>query len=120
MKRCYTVAAMSPEETNTTLWQIVFETGHGSGETGIANGEATAAERWFFRGLGGSGHRQLQRAKRIEPDLFLPDPRPDALQNAETEGDAYSIGPCYLKLKEKFGIKPVRVHNRKTAMRAMV
>ncbi|XP_065453500.1 uncharacterized protein LOC135983858 [Chrysemys picta bellii] len=51
---------------------------------------------------------------------FGPDPEPDAQQNAETAADAYSIGLYYLKLREKFGIKPVRVHNRKTVMRAIV
>ncbi|XP_044862450.1 uncharacterized protein C2orf42 homolog isoform X3 [Mauremys mutica] len=30
-----------------------------------------AAERWFFRGLGGFGHRQLRRTERFGPNLFL-------------------------------------------------
>ncbi|XP_044862449.1 uncharacterized protein C2orf42 homolog isoform X2 [Mauremys mutica] len=29
------------------------------------------AERWFFRGLGGFGHRQLRRTERFGPNLFL-------------------------------------------------
>ncbi|EMP36229.1 hypothetical protein UY3_06560 [Chelonia mydas] len=80
----------------------------------------SAAEQWFFRGLGGSGYRQLRKAGGLGPICFFPDSKPDAQQNGETEGDAYSIDLYYLKLREKFGIKPVRVHNRKTVMCAIV
>ncbi|CAM5142222.1 unnamed protein product [Natator depressus] len=43
----------------------------------------------------------------LGPICFCPDPKPDAQRTAETEGNAYSIGLYYLKLREKFGIKPV-------------
>ncbi|KAH1186841.1 hypothetical protein KIL84_019590 [Mauremys mutica] len=56
MKRHYTVAARGPEETNTPLWQTVFETGHGRSETGIANNACThrnsAVEKHKARPLG--------------------------------------------------------------------
>ncbi|KAH1177163.1 hypothetical protein KIL84_010865 [Mauremys mutica] len=48
--------AMGPEETNTPLWQTVFEPGHGSGEMGIANNACTrrnnAVEKHEARPLG--------------------------------------------------------------------
>ncbi|XP_034613594.1 uncharacterized protein LOC117870509 [Trachemys scripta elegans] len=56
----------------------------------------------------------------LGPICFCPDTKPDAPQNAKTAGDAYSIGLYYLKLREKFGITPVRVHNHKTVMHAIV
>ncbi|EMP32287.1 hypothetical protein UY3_10585 [Chelonia mydas] len=47
---------MGPEETNTPLWQTVFETGHGSGESGIANYACTCkndvVEKHVARPLG--------------------------------------------------------------------
>ncbi|KAH1185283.1 hypothetical protein KIL84_018032 [Mauremys mutica] len=56
----------------------------------------------------------------LGPICFCPDTKPDAPQNAETAGDAYSVGLYYLKLREKCSIKPERVLNRKTWMRALV
>ncbi|CAM5089570.1 unnamed protein product [Eretmochelys imbricata] len=56
---------MGPEETNTPLWQTVFETGHGSGESGIANYACTCKNNVM----------EKHAARPLGQDLFeTPDP----------------------------------------------